>query len=211
MNTFTGIPTAALEFYAALEQHNNKTWWLEHKDAYDADVRQPLLALQGGLSSKFGPGKLFRPYRDVRFSRAKEPYKTAQGMFTSNYGEVGFYLQIDAAGLLLGGGCHSFPPAQLSRYRAAVDAAASGKALAGIVAELAGAGFTVEGRVLKTVPREFPRDHPRAELLKHKTLSASTRLGRPEWLHTAGALERISGQWEMLRPLVDWVLRYAAP
>lgn len=211
MNTFSGIPPAALDFYTALEQHNNKTWWREHKDVYDADVRQPLLALQDGLSAKFGPGKLFRPYRDVRFSPDKAPYKTAQGMFASNYGEVGFYLQIDAAGLLLGGGCRSFPPAQLSRYRAAVDAATSGTALVALVAELAVAGFTVEGKVLKTVPREFHRDHPRAELLKHKTLSASTRLDQPEWLHTADARERISEQWELLRPLVDWVLRYAAP
>ena len=211
MNTFTGIPPAALEFYAALEQHNTKAWWLDHKDVYDADVRRPLLALQSGLLPRFGPGKLFRPHRDVRFSANKAPYKTAQGMFCSNYGEVGFYLQLDAYGLLLGGGCHSFPPAQLSRYRAAVDAAASGTALAALVEELAGAGFTVAGQDLKTVPRDFPKDHPHAELLKYKTLSASIRLERADWLHTAEVSERISVQWELLRPLVDWLLRYAAP
>lgn len=211
MNTFTGIPPAALEFYAALEQHNTKAWWLEHRDAYDADVHLPLLALQSSLLPRFGPGKLFRPHRDVRFAANKAPYKTAQGMFCSNYGEVGFYLQLDASGLLLGGGCHSFPPAQLSRYRAAVDAAASGSALAAIVAELAATGFSVEGQALKTVPSHFSKDHPRAGLLKHKTLSATIRLERSEWLHTAEAAERISVQWELLRPLVDWLLRYAAP
>ena len=150
-------------------------------------------------------------HRDVRFSRDKAPYKSAQGMFVSNYEEVGFYLQISAQGLMLGGGCHSFPPAQLSRYRAAVDATASGTALTSILAELVTAGFSIEGQVLRTVPRGFPKDHPRPQLLKHKTLSASIQLGQPEWLHTAQALERISGQWELLRPLVDWLLRYAAP
>ena len=211
MSIFTGIPSAAFEFYAALEPNNQKSWWLEHQDTYDAEVRLPLLALQSGLSSRFGPGKLFRPHRDVRFSRDKAPYKSAQGMFVSNYEEVGFYLQISAQGLMLGGGCHSFPPAQLSRYRAAVDATASGTALTSILAELITAGFSIEGQVLRTVPRGFPKDHPRPQLLKHKTLSASIQLGQPEWLHTAQALERISGQWELLRPLVDWLLRYAAP
>ncbi len=211
MNVFMGIPPAAFEFYAALEQHNDKAWWVEHKDTYDADVRQPLLSLQGELSPRFGPGKLFRPYRDVRFTPDTAPYKTGQGMFQSNYEEVGFYLQISAEGLMLGGGCHSFPPAQLSRYRTAVDAAASGTALVSIVAALTSAGYIVQGQALKTLPRGFAADHPRAELLKHKTLSASIQLGQPDWLHTALAQERISAHWELLRPLVEWVIRYAAP
>ena len=74
---------------------------------------------------------------------------------------------------------HSVAPAQLSRYRGAVDASASGKGLETIMAGLVDAGFTIEGQTLKTIPRGFPKDHPRAELLKHKTLSASLALGSP--------------------------------
>lgn len=211
MDTFTGIPAAALEFYAALEENNSKAWWLEHKEQYDADVRRPLEALAGALEPRFGTAKIFRPYRDVRFSPDKTPYKTAQGMFLSNHEGVGFYLQVSADGLLAGGGYHSHSPAQLARYRAAVDASASGQALDTILADLQAAGFRIEGETLKTVPRGLAKDHPRAELLKHKTLSASIAPGRPDWMDDEQAEARIAGLWEQLRPLVDWVVRYAAP
>jgi len=211
MNTATGIPTAACEFYAELEDNNNRQWWLENKDTYDAVVRLPMEHLLAELAPVFGSAKLFRPYRDVRFSPDKSPYKIAQGAFVSNYEGVGFYLQISADGLLLGGGYHSNSPAQLARFRTAVDAPVSGSALASIVEALPGAGFDIEGEKLKTVPRGFPKDHPRAELLKHKTLHAGAMLGCPEWMSTAGSVQEVAARWEQLRPLVDWVIRYAAP
>jgi uncharacterized protein (TIGR02453 family) len=211
MSTFSGIPTAAVEFYAELEDNNNREWWLAHKDRYDDEVKVPLESLLADLAPVFGPAKLFRPYRDVRFSPDKSPYKTAQGAFASNYEGVGFYLQVSADGLLVGGGYHSHSPAQLARYRTAVDAPVSGAALARIVEVVADFGFVVEGEKLKTVPRGFPKDHPRAELLKHKTMSASVMLGSPDWLETPGAQQEVAARWEQLRPLVDWVIRYAAP
>lgn len=211
MDTFTGIPAAAVAFYAALEANNSKAWWLEHKDGYDADVRLPLQALLRGLEPVFGPGRLFRPYRDMRFAPGGGPYKTAQGLFAGGHEGVGFYLQVDAGGLLVAGGCRSFPPAQLSRFRAGVDASASGSALSGIVAALESAGFTIEGQALKTVPRGFERDHPRGSLLRQKTLSASIRLGTPDWMDSALAVDAVSDYWGRLRPLVDWIVRHAAP
>lgn len=211
MDTFSGIPVAALKFYATLENNNNKAWWLEHKDLYDAEVRRPLQALADALEPNFGQGKLFRPYRDARFSPDKTPYKTAQGMFLSTYDDVGYYLQLSADGLLLGGGYHSFSPAQLSRYRASVDATVSGNALEAILNRLVESGFSIAGQTLKTVPRGFPKDHERAALLRHKTLSASMTPGNPDWLGTEEAKNKIGGYWEQLRPLVDWITRYAAP
>lgn len=211
MDTLAGIPGAACEFYAELEQNNNREWWLAHKDQYHDLVKAPLESALAKLTPAFGSAKMFRPHRDMRFSLDKAPYKTAQGAFVSNYEGVGFYLQLSADGLLLGGGYHSFSPAQLSRYRSAVDATSSGEALVAIIDSLATAGFTIDGEMLKTVPRGFPKDHPRAELLKHKTLNASVRPGRPDWMGTAELTFEVGARWEQLRPLVDWVVRYAAP
>jgi len=45
MSTFEGIPSAAFRFYEELEENNNREWWLEHKDIYDAAVKEPLVAL----------------------------------------------------------------------------------------------------------------------------------------------------------------------
>ncbi|MHC6592277.1 DUF2461 domain-containing protein [Arthrobacter sp. C152] len=211
MNTFAGIPPEAFRFYAELEENNNRDWWLGHRDTYDAAVKQPLTELLEGLEPEFGPAKLFRPYRDVRFSPDKSPYKTAQGAFAARQEGVGFYLQINADGLLIGGGYHSHTPAQLARFRAAADASASGAALQEIVDAVAGAGFTIEGERLKTVPRGFAADHPRAELLKHKSLSAGVEVGQPEWVSTPAVRDEVAARWRQLRALVEWVGRYAAP
>ncbi|WP_142060584.1 DUF2461 domain-containing protein [Pseudarthrobacter sp. B4EP4b] len=211
MTTFQGIPAGAFEFYQELQENNTREWWQENKDRYQTLVREPFLALLAELEPRFGPGKIFRPNRDIRFSQDKSPYKTAQGAFASVQEGVGFYLQVSADGLLVGGGYHSHTPAQLARYRNSVDASGTGESLRHIVEAVAAAGFMVEGEKLKTVPRGYPQDHPRAELLKHKSLSAATDLGQPAWLATPAALQEIAALWDELRPLVDWVGRHAAP
>ncbi|MCP2047774.1 UNVERIFIED_ORG: uncharacterized protein (TIGR02453 family) [Paenarthrobacter nicotinovorans] len=211
MDTFKGIHAAAFRFYEDLEENNNREWWLEHKATYDAEVREPLTALLAELEPRFGPAKIFRPNRDIRFSQDKSPYKTAQGAFAASQEGVGYYVQISADGLLIGGGYHSHTPAQLARYRAAVDAPDSGLALQKIVDAVADAGFAVEGEKLKTVPRGFDKDHPRAELLKHKSLSAGVEVGQPSWLSSVAAKDEIASRWETLRPLVEWVSEHAAP
>jgi uncharacterized protein (TIGR02453 family) len=208
---FAGIPSDAFRFYADLEQNNNRDWWLEHKPVYEAAVKEPLTQLLAGLEPRFGPAKLFRPNRDVRFSPDKSPYKTAQGAFAAVVEGVGFYIQLSADGLLIGGGCHTYTPAQLARFRGAVDDPASGDALQAIVRKVEAAGFAVEGERLKTVPRGFDKDHPRAELLKHKSLTAGVNVGQPGWLAGPGAVEEVAQRWEQLRPLVEWEGRYAAP
>ena len=211
MTPFEGIPDAAFRFYSDLEENNNRDWWLEHKATYDAAVKEPLTQLLAELEPAFGAAKLFRPNRDVRFSLDKLPYKTAQGAFASTAEGVGFYVQLGADGLLIGGGCHTHSPAQLARLRGSVDAESSGPELQGIVEAIASAGFAVEGERLKTVPRGFDKDHPRAELLKHKSLTAGMNVGQPGWLATPKAADEVARRWEELRPLVEWISRYAAP
>lgn len=211
MTTFQGIPAGAFGFYEELQDNNNREWWQELKDSYLSLVREPLSLLLAELEPRFGPAKLFRPNRDIRFSEDKSPYKTAQGAVASVQEGVGYYLQISADSLLVGGGYHSHTPAQLARYRNSVDASGTGESLRRILEAVAAAGFAVEGEKLKTVPRGYAREHPRAELLKHKSLSASVNLGRPDWLATPAAVQDIAGLWEDLRPLVDWVSRHAAP
>ena len=209
MTHFAGIPDAAFRFYSDLEHNNNRAWWLEHKEIYDAAVKGPLTLLLTELEPQFGKTKIFRPNRDVRFSLDKSPYKTVQGGFASVAEDTGFYVQLSADGLLLGGGCHTHTPDQLARFRSAVDAPSSGEVLRAIVQDTEAAGFAVEGERLKTVPRGFDKDHPRAELLKHKSLTAGINLGRPGWLSTPDAAGEVARRGEHLRPLVEWIGRVA--
>src|SRR5688500_15325016 len=204
MSTFEGIPVArAAAFYAELEENNTRDWWQAHSTVYQQSGKEPLTALLARLEPQFGPSKIFRPHRDVRFSQDKSPYKTAQGAFASYQEGVGYYLQLSADGLLVGGGYHSHSPAQLARYRNAVDAAGTGEQLQHIVDSIAWAGFRIEGEKLKTVPRSYAKDHPRAELLKHKSLSASVALRQPAWLPSPAAEDGIGRRCDLQRPRVE--------
>lgn len=205
MSSFEGFPSESLTFYAELEDNNTREWWLDHKDVYERAIRGPMLALLDELSEEFGEGKAFRPNRDIRFSKDKSPYKTAQGGYASTAEGTGYYLHLDAEGIAVGGGCHMATPPKTARLRSAIDATASGEELERIVEALRGAGYTIEGERTQRVPRDFGADHPRAELLKHKSLTAGKVLGAPEWLDTPEALDRIRAHWTELRPLVEWL------
>lgn len=209
MDKFSGIPDEAFRFYEELESNNNRDWWLEHKGIYESSVKEPLTLLMTELEDRFGPWKIFRPHRDVRFSLDKSLYKTHQGALASSKEGTGFYIQISAEGLLVGAGCHTRSPEQIATFRAAVDAPATGSELQRIVEDVAASGFAIEGEKLKTVPRGYDKEHPRAELLKHKSLSAGLMLGQPSWLPTPRAKQEIADRWEQLRPLVNWIGEHA--
>ena len=205
--TFSGIPIAALDFYEDLAADNSKAFWTAHKEVYDAKVREPIVALLAELEEEFGSAKIFRPYRDVRFSKDKTPYKTAQGAFVGVTPGLGYYVQIDAAGLYLGGGYHHSSPEHVSRFRTAVDDEIRGGELEKILAGLTAAKFEIGGERLKTVPRGYPADHPRIDLLRHKSLTAGKALGAPKWLETKRTVTEVRKSWQAVRPLVEWLDR----
>ncbi len=69
--TFSGFPKEALDFYDDLELDNTKSFWAAHKETYESAVKAPMVALCEALEKEFGPAKVFRPYRDVRFAKEK--------------------------------------------------------------------------------------------------------------------------------------------
>lgn len=201
---FTGFPVTALDFYEDLESDNSKSFWAAHKPVYDESVRAPMIALLDELEPEFGPGKVFRPHRDVRFSKDKAPYKTHQGGFVETTPGAGFYVQVDARGLFVAGGHYAHSPDRLARYRAAVDAELRGSQLVTVVADLEAAGFDIGGEQLKTAPRGFGTDHPRIELLRHKSLTAGRLFTSPDWIDSPRTLTEVRDAWVAMRPLVDW-------
>ena len=200
--SFTGIPVAALDFYEDLEADNTKSFWTAHKHIYDEQVKAPLEALATALEPEFGAPKFFRPYRDVRFAKDKTPYKTHQGMW---FGESARYLQISAAGLFVAAGYWDTSSAQVDRLRRAVADDVSGAALLRAVASVEKARFGLGGHQLTRVPSGYPKDHPRAELLKYKSLTAHREFGCPAWLGTAKAKTEIAKALRSVAPLVAWL------
>jgi uncharacterized protein (TIGR02453 family) len=203
--TFTGFPASAVTFYERLEADNSKAFWEKNKAEYTESIREPMLALLGDLETEFGAGRVFRPQRDIRFSADKSPYKTHQGGFVEVQSGVGLYVQISADGLLAAGGYHSHTPEQVARYRRAVDDPVVGDRLARLVADLRTAGLKVGGDMLKTRPRGFPADHPRLDLLRHRSLTAERFWPPVPWLQTPAALDRVREVWRLLVPLCTWL------
>jgi len=198
---FQGFPPDALRFYAELEANNEKAWWQANKARYEAHVRAPMELLLDALYDEFGEAKVFRPYRDVRFSKDKTPYKT---QVAATIGP--FYVGLGASGLHAGGGRYHLDREELRRFRRAVDEPVHARRLHELAAELAEQGLPVRGEELRTAPRGFSADHPEIRWLRHKAVYAIRSWEpAPAWVHTPEAAERVAGVWRALGPLCRWL------
>jgi uncharacterized protein (TIGR02453 family) len=205
--TFRGWPAEALEFYEGLQADNSKTYWTAHKATYDEKVRAPMVALVEELEPEFGAAKIYRPYRDVRFSKDKTPYKT---QIAASFGRGG-YVRLSADGLGAGSGLYMLSPEQVKRWREAVAADRPGTALVEILGELRRQGIETSSHdVLTRVPTGFPKDHPRAELLRYKDLVAWRDWPVAAWLGTAKAKTRLEEFFRTCQPLNDWLHQYVS-
>lgn len=203
--SFTGFPAAALDFYDDLEMDNSKTFWTANKHIYEESVRAPMVALLAGLEEEFGPAKIFRPYRDVRFAKDKTPYKTAQGAFVAVGPSTGYYVQVAAPGVRIGAGFYEAPADRLARIRAAIDDERRGNELVKLLADLQAEGWTLGGDKLKTTPRGYDATHPRIDLLRHKSMNLGKSYGFEPIIHTPALLDEIRDAWRATTPLLDWV------
>ncbi|SFB46425.1 TIGR02453 family protein [Amycolatopsis marina] len=207
--TFTGFGEYAIDFYDGLAADNSKPYWQEHQHLYKSDVRAPMEALLAELSAEFAEGfgtaKVFRPHRDVRFAKDKSPYKThCGGVIEPGRGGGAYYVEVSPAGLRVGGGCFHLATDQLANFRRAVDTEVHGTALADILARLRRAGWTIAGDTLRTRPRGFDADHPRIDLLKHRSVYAVRTWEPDDTLHERACLNRVRRAWRALRPFNEW-------
>jgi uncharacterized protein (TIGR02453 family) len=208
---FRGWPESALAFYRDLEADNTKAFWDAHKDVYERDVKAPFQALAPLVAEEFGPLRVFRPHRDVRFSKDKSPYKTRCYAVTEGEGGEAYYVEVSAGGLTVATGYWMMANDQLDRYRRAVVDDESGPALGTIMAALAAKELVNEGPGLKTAPRGYARDHPRVDLLRHKSVAVMRRHPPAEWLHTPAAAERVVEVWRAAAPMNTWLARHVGP
>jgi uncharacterized protein (TIGR02453 family) len=205
--SFRGWPEEALEFYEGLEADNSKAYWTGRKAVYEEKVLGPMTELLEELGPEFGEGKIFRPYRDVRFSKDKSPYKTQLGARLGSG-----YIQFSARGLAAGDGMYEMAPDQLDRYRRAVAGDKTGTGLEGVVAAIEQHGYAVYGRdVLKSAPRGYPADHPRIGLLRYKGIVAWKEWPVESWLESAAAKDRIAGFLRATQPLRAWLEMNVGP
>jgi len=205
---FSGWSPDAVEFFEGLQADNTRAYWSAHKEVYERSVRGPMAELLDELSGEFGPGRITRPHRDIRFRADKSPYKTE--IYAAL--DRGGYVRFSADGLTAALGYYMMTTAQLARYRQAVDDRTRGAELAGLVERLRGEGLQVGGgQTLKGAPRGYPGDHPRIELLRYKGLICWRHWPVAPWLRTANVKDRVAGFLRTAAPLHQWLDQHVGP
>lgn len=209
---FEGFGSRAISFWPELGAHNNKEFFTAHRDVYDDHIREPLERLLADVSEEFGDNsKVFRPNRDVRFSKDKSPYKLsgAAAIGDDSRSCAVYYVHIGAQGLFVASGIYLMTRDQLQRFYAAIDDDSSGTELESLVAGARSQGVDVGGSALKTAPRGYSSDHQRVELLRHKSMTVAREYGPDhDWIFTPEALSRVTGLWREAAPINTWLAEH---
>lgn len=208
---FSGFPADAFSFYEALAADNTRAFWLAHKDTYTSTVRGPMDQLLAELEP-YGPFHVFRPNKDVRFSKDKTPYKENIGAFGESEGGAGYYVQLGADGMFAGGGYYHMAADQLERFRTAVDSSALGQEIERLTAAVERHGLRL-GAIdeLKTAPRGYARDHPRIGLLRRKGLVATREWPRASWMSTKQVVSRVRDAFAVTGDMNAWLDTHVGP
>jgi len=182
---------------------NTKSYWTAHKEFYVANVLGPMQALMTELAPEFGEGRIFRTYRDTRFSADKSPYK----INIAAHNDAG-YISLSSDALGVGSGLYMPSPGQLTRFRAAVADDRRGADLLKLVKDLRGKHIQVSAReTLKSAPRGYASDHPRIELLRYKGLTAWKEWPVGAWLSSTASKRRIVEVLRVTAHLREWLDR----
>lgn len=196
--SFQGWPEAAFDVLVDLEGDPSPAQLETHRDELEQHVRAPLQLLCDALNDKHEFGTFWLSNltnRPVMWQRQHATAWIAR--------RVRITLTFDLDGLVLGGGSANATGDQVPLFRKMVDADGSGKELAAIVKKLERNRFELAGSTLLRVPREYPKDHPRADLLKRRSVYAEKPLDPDNLAEIRKAVRLVHG-------LTTWCTDYVS-
>lgn len=209
---FEQMVDKALAFFAELEANNTKAWFEPQKARYKDQVADPagffadLLAEDiARITGKPHTPKVFRIYRDVRFSKDKTPLNTHLHVMWQPADQdalaPSWFWGLSRQYFIMGMGIMGLQGASLTRYRAFVDNWGSG-----VQDALAQANTSIGAEIsdwgpepLKRVPKPYAPDHPQGDLLKRKALAVSAPM--PDSWRETGLIKATVQQIEGLMPV----------
>lgn len=187
------ISKSTFDFLKELGENNNKEWFTANKPQYeiakkefeifvDSLIKQISL-FDDSISHHKAKDCIFRIYRDVRFSKDKSPYKTHMGAHITSaakkseiHSRAGYYIHIGPSESMLAGGAYLPQGPWLKAIRQEISYNADGLRNILNSPDFKKHFGEMEGEKLKTAPRDYEKDHPEIELLKHKSFLASHKL-----------------------------------
>jgi len=208
------------EFLEQLSRHNNREWFNEHKALYlqvktDVEslinaVGQQLIEIDPSLQGFTTPSHvLFRIYRDVRFSKDKQPYKTHFGCYFAQGGKsstsAGYYLHFEPKNSFVSGGLWCPEPTVLKKVRQEI--LYNTEDFLKIVHAPNFKTFFPkldENDMLQRIPTGFPNDFEYGDLLKHKHYTVSTPLTE-DVLFSDKLIAAVMKRFEALKPFVAFL------
>ena len=199
-------------FFKKLEKNNNREWFEQHKPEFKAletTVKQFGEALKDQLNQhdSIDRFKLFRVYRDVRFSKDKTPYKIHFGLTwhrTKPEYRGGYYLHLKPNDIFLACGFWDPNPADLKRIRQEIDMDAD--EYRNIINEpnFKRIWGKLQGDAVKTAPKGYAKDHPNIDLLRNKQHIFMVRYTEED-VAAADFLDRLDTALQAVRPFVDYM------
>lgn len=206
------IEKSTLKILSDLKKNNNREWFNDHKDAFKVEqtlAKDFYAAIRQDLEKhdEIDKFKLFRIYRDVRFSKDKTPYQPHFAGSFSRTGKKlrgGYYLRIRPGESFLAGGFWEPNKEDLFRIRkefeidtTEIRKIISDKKFVSVFGEL-------EGTELKTAPRGFSKEDPNLDLLRKKAFVAVRKLTDKEVL-ADNFLTTVEDSFLTLRPFFDYM------
>lgn len=208
------------DFLADLKRNNDRTWFNDNKDRYEA-ARADFESFIGALLPRIeafdpnvaglNPKKcVFRIYRDTRFSKDKTPYKTNFGAHMLMGGSknvrqrAGYYIQVELGNCFLAGGAHQPPSAWINAIRRRIDADAAPLKKILKSKSFRTAFGDIEGESLKTAPKGYPKDHPKIDLLRYKSFLAVHHMP-DEMVFAKDLLKHAAKTYKTMKPFGDFL------
>lgn len=206
------INKAVFSFLKKLEKNNNRDWFNAHKEQFkslEAEMKVFFNALGERVKEhdEIERIKVFRIYRDVRFSKNKTPYKTS---FSSGLSRAGaklrgsYYTHIQPNGSFIAAGFWGPEKEDLFRIRKELELDASEfreiinvKAFKNIWGDL-------KGEALKTAPKGFDKNHENIDLIRKKQFVFTRNFTDKEVL-AADFTAQVNASFLAIRPYFDFM------
>ncbi len=212
MNTATQINPKAIKFLKRLEKNNNREWFKEHKEEYkilEDEVKEFYATLNFRLQKedKIDKLKMFRIYRDVRFSKDKTPYNLHfSGSFMRATVRLRgtYYLRIKSDATLIG--CGFWGPSKEDLYRIRKEFELDASEIRNIISDKNFKNIWGDfvGEEVKTSPRGFDKNHEAIDLIKKKQFLFIKEFTNKEML-SENFQEEVYNSFKEIRPFFDYM------